>query len=249
MFIAVNDSSVYIKLPNDPNNGPPFYLSARLASTGSYYGSKVTLTGDFNGDRYADLVAINDTNQQVKLFTPGSVSFGTTATWGAGAFYGSRATVTADVNGDYLDDLVAVNDTTVYVRISNGSSFGPPTLWSQGAFYGDQTTVAGDVNLDGRADLVAVNSNSVYVELSSGHNFGPSTWWSTVSTIAPARAFLLTSPLDTVNKGWLLSVQDSAIKALTSDGTKFNPPVQLSSDAFYGGIGTFFGQALISLPE
>ena len=191
---ATNTGSTYVMLSTGASYGFP-----QLWTSMPFAGSHATLAGDVNGDRRADLVAVN--------FNPGSSTYvmlstgsayGAPQLWTSTPFAGSRATLAGDANGDGRDDLIAVNYDpavnrgTTFVMRSGGTRFGAPELWTSKPFAGSRATLAGDVNGDRRTDLVAVNFNpgsSTYVMLSAGNAYDAPELWSS-KPFAGSRATL-----------------------------------------------------------
>jgi hypothetical protein len=163
------------------SNGNGFVPSDHLWLTNWGWGNSLQLmTGDVDGDRRADVVAIDTSTGRSYVarssgdsFTPyGHVWL---SGWGAGDF----EMFLADVNGDGRSDLIARARPTGdwYVALSNGNGFVPSDhLWLTHWAWGDGfTLLAGDVTGDGRDDIVALDrgTGSSYVARSSGNGFTP----------------------------------------------------------------------------
>jgi hypothetical protein len=143
-----------------------------------FYGNRTTLLGDFSGDGYVDLIAVNSDStwvmptmdgRQSPLLTPERTS--------TGAFYGTRGTFAGDVDGDGKSDLIAVDDASTWLLTAGSTSFGPPHRVANQPFFGSRATIAADVNGDGKTDLVAVNDASIWVMTSTGSGFNlPASW-------------------------------------------------------------------------
>lgn len=149
-----------------------------LDSDVPFYGDRATLLGDFSGDGYLDLIAVNSGSTWVMESPRGDpTSFGPPQLTSIAPFYGTRATLAGDVNGDGLADLVAVNDSSTWLMIAGATTFSAPRIASNVPFYGSQTTVMADVDGDGLVDLVAINGDSIWVMTSKGASFNPPAPW------------------------------------------------------------------------
>ncbi len=170
---------------------PLIVLCAALASCndyhhGCYYGcgnltptefSNGVVSADFNGDGFADVVALSTVQPPVSSTASNIEAYLTTA---AGVFANPVATpdgfnplyiTNADINGDGLMDVVTAgfNDGALAVFFNNKSSpgsFNPAlVLNSPGA---SQVAIA-DMNGDGMPDLVSADFNvSLFVQTSPG---------------------------------------------------------------------------------
>ena len=168
-------------------------VSALLASCGNGYGdnhgcwdcyagpsteySYGVVTGDFNGDGFADVVALSSLSP---LPGPGSSNLKAYLKTGAGAFAAPTLTpagtdplyiAAADVNGDGFKDVVSASydDGTISVFFNNAKTPGifnsPLVLNSPGA---SQVAIA-DMNGDGLPDLVSADYGvSLFVQSSPG---------------------------------------------------------------------------------
>lgn len=115
-------------------------------------------TGDFNGDRIADLVVTFRFDKLVILLGNGDGSFKLAESYQAAS--NPASLVVGDFNHDKFDDFaIAFNGVRAdYIRvyISNGDgTFKPPTKVNGGK---QSTSIAkGDLNLDGHLDLVVTS--------------------------------------------------------------------------------------------
>jgi hypothetical protein len=225
-LIAVNDSSTWVMTSNQTSG----YNPPAPWSSGTFYGSLATLTGDLTGNGQSDLVAVNGTSVWVMLSSGGS--FQAPELWSSSAFSGTRAILLADVSGNGRADLVAVNDNSVWVMLSTGSGFAAPVEWSSGAFYGSQATLAADVNGDGKSDLVAVNRSSTWVMTSNGFAFNPAALWSSSAFFGSQAT--LAADVSGDGKADLIAVNGGSTWVMPSTGTAFGTPALWSSSAFYG---------------
>jgi hypothetical protein len=139
--------------------------------------SRGVVSADFNGDTFADVVALNSTQPAVAANSSNLKAYLSTA---AGSFAAPTLTpdgnnplylATADVNGDGLPDLVSASsdDGAVVVflndKLSPGTFNTPLVLSSPGA---SQVAIA-DMNGDGLADIVSADFNvSLFLQTSPG---------------------------------------------------------------------------------
>jgi hypothetical protein len=204
-----------------------------------------TLFGDVNGDRLADLVAVQNGTIGVLLST-GS-SFGVYQQWASDPFYGSQGTLLGDMNGDGLADLVALGDNYVDVRLSNGTTFEPTQRWWTWGFYGSHGTLIGDVNGDGYADLVGLGDGYIGVLASTGAGFYPyatalygSFYGSHGTLIGDVNADGY-ADLVALNDS-SVTVSLSAVQSTASGPYQnFGPAQTWWAGPFYGGYGNFLG--------
>src|SRR5262249_28248971 len=94
---------------------------------------------------------------------------------------------------------------------------------------------AADINSDGKADLIAINGLSTWVMLSTGSGFSAPQLWS--STNFQGSVTTLAGDINGDGKADLIAVDavDGANNwAMTSTGTSFSPPFQVSNRATTG---------------
>jgi VCBS repeat protein len=145
--------------------------------------SNGVVTGDFNGDTFADVVALST----VSPATPGyqSSSLKTYLSTAAGAFASPTLTLagnnplflaTADLNGDGLPDVVSAsfNDGALAIFINSQST---PGTFNPGVFLnspGASQVAIADMTGDGLPDLVSADFNvSLFVQSSPGSFAAP----------------------------------------------------------------------------
>ncbi len=126
-LIAVNDSTTWVSAATVSSTGVGSFLAPVPWSTSPFYGSYATLAGDLNGDKKADLIAVNGVSTWVMSSTGTSFAVGAPAS--ATLFRGTLSMAVADVNGDKVPDLVAVNPDSVWVMPASSTGYGPPQPW------------------------------------------------------------------------------------------------------------------------
>jgi hypothetical protein len=232
--IVVNPDGVWVRLTDTSGKMP---ASGVKNWTGSgFWGWKGTHFADVNGDKKADLVAVDDAGVAVRLST--GTSFAAHKYWTTSPFWGERGTYFADVSGDGKADAVAVNnDTQVFVRKSSGSGFGATERWL-GAAPNDREPRNFLVNVNGtdsdgksRADLVAVNSNGLVVcKAKTTGGFGTCSNWTSNTFFAGTRG--------TFFADYNGDKKVDAIKLDSSDGTYFSVVVRYSSGSTFNAPTT-----------
>jgi len=167
------------------------------------------VTGDFNRDGHADLVALDDTGGAVvrKVFLGrGDGTFDETDQPGEVYDYLTGA---GDINGDGRLDLVVWNYYTEQIRIYAGDGSGAfpaqRVAATVGGLYGSHVA---DLNGDGRADIVALRSNGAALVTWLGRSDG--------SLSAPLFSDLPESAFDLVVADL---TGDGRPDVLTSEGT------------------------------
>lgn len=136
---------------------------------GTIWGSTF-LSGDVNGDTYADLVEVYNTipgPARMRIWIGGPTGFGSSPTYLYPDFTWYNGTfLMGDVNGDGMQDLVQVF--TTGDQIGYWLWLATPTgyyIWPQHGNYAmgqlrDGRVMLGDINGDGRADLIQLFTNN-----------------------------------------------------------------------------------------
>jgi hypothetical protein len=246
---ANNTGSTWVMTSTATGFGAP-----QAWSNQPFNGSASMLVGDVNGDKNADVVAVNydsstNTGSTWTMVSSGA-SFNAPQAWSSRSFNGTAAILAGDVNGDGKVDLIAVNydaataTGSTWVATSTGSAFNTPQAWSSLPFNGTSAIRVGDVNGDGRSDLIAVSYDpstgvgSTSVMTSTGTAFAPAQTWSGLAFNGTAA--ILAGDVNGDGKADLIAVNYSAVAGsgstwvMTSTGTGFTPPQLWASLAFNG---------------
>ena len=157
--MLANTAFVYYGGPEGPGPSPDLPLSC--PSLGACAVS-VSGAGDFNGDRFSDVVvgSPGEASNQVFAYHGGPSGIGpdpVLTLQGAGS-YGTSVDVAGDVNGDgYIDVVVGApeaDEAHVYFGGPGGLSTTGAVSMPGAASYGISVSAAGDINGDGLSDVV-----------------------------------------------------------------------------------------------
>ncbi|AUG78824.1 hypothetical protein CFP65_4058 [Kitasatospora sp. MMS16-BH015] len=194
----------------DVGSGQARFSGASLL-TGGWGAFSQTTTADFNGDHQADLIARNDSNGNLYLWTgngAGGFARPVLLTGGWSAF---SQTTTADFNGDGKPDLIARNDSTgeLYLWTGDGNGgFSRPVLLTGGWGAFSQTTTS-DFNGDGKPDLIARNDSTGNLYLWTGDGNGGFSRPTLLTSGWGAFSQTTTADFDGDGKADLIARQDS----------------------------------------
>jgi len=142
--------------------------------------SPMGLSGDFNGDGFADLahLELSTHHWHVALNSPNG--FGQEQTWLNTTLPADTVPLVGDVDADGKADLILWNSSSGQWQVarSTGTNFTNPVTWQSGFGVG-QTPFMGDFNGDGLLDVGTFSSGTWQIALSTGSGFGaPATWLS-----------------------------------------------------------------------
>jgi hypothetical protein len=182
----------------DSNSATPSFTFVQqdwATDQGGFFTGEQWMSGDFNGDGYADVANVfRDNNGTVDIDVHPSngakfpVQPNNNYRWaaGEGTFPSGATWLTGDFNGDGFTDVASVYDgadgnATIDVYVSNGAGFnGDSTVaslfWAEaGPFSSGEKWVAGDFDGDGMTDIAAISGDSngaeIYVSVSNGAAF------------------------------------------------------------------------------
>lgn len=151
-----------------PQNRLNFAASQRL-----FMGASTdTASGDFNGDKFADVVSTDSAGKDVQIsFGLGNGRFTASQSLPAGAQ--PQGIAAADINKDGKLDIVSANsgDASVSVLLGNGDGTFAAAL-SSAAGNGACDVATGDLNMDGKLDLVTANRTDSTVSVLFGQGDG-----------------------------------------------------------------------------
>ena len=148
-------------------------------------GAEVPLTGDFNGDRRADVVTfLRGSSGDVYVALSNGYGFGPGVKWHDWFCVYDEVPQVGDFNGDGRDDLATFTrggTGDVWIALSNayGYGFGPGVKWHDSFCYWDEVPLVGDFNGDWKADIATFTrggTGDVYVALSTGGGFNGNGW-------------------------------------------------------------------------
>ncbi|MFI1471613.1 FG-GAP-like repeat-containing protein [Streptomyces wuyuanensis] len=142
-----------------------------IATTAGRSWAPLMIATDFNGDKKADLLAI-DAADDYLYAQPGDGKgrFGKPVKVSPGKWTGMRLLAAADFNGDKKGDLVAAHTNgNLFFYPGNGKNFASGTVSSTGWTHMRMLS-AGDFTGDGKADIYAVhNSGDLYLYSGKGN--------------------------------------------------------------------------------
>jgi hypothetical protein len=198
-LIGDYDPESIMNYRNSQGNNYGLLSEGDIANVRTVYGWRLdlpTVMADVNGDRKADMVAVNKDGVYVSTSNGSSFQYQGKCSV---PFYGDRATFFADVNGDGRADGIAINQSGAWVMLNpvpkyiipghpDPVNFAAPVLWSKQSLYGARKTLVEDINGDGKADLILVSEGGVSVAFSDGTKFLPPQaftlprWYGTMGT-------------------------------------------------------------------
>jgi hypothetical protein len=174
--------------------GAQFTVAGSFASGSAPYD---VVAGDWNGDGYLDLAALNNggtllvyTNKGLSGAALAPATFVTSQTVTVGS--GPRSATTEDVNMDGRVDILVANfgGSTVTVITNAGGTAGLFAVASSPATgAGDISIAGGDFNQDGFPDFVTVNYTAGTLSIMTNNGSGSFSAWQTPSIGAASTAY------------------------------------------------------------
>jgi hypothetical protein len=195
--IVVNPDGAYVIANAGKRNSGGGHFTGSASNWGGFAGKLGTFFADVNGDRKADMIAVDTKGVAVSL-SNGS-SFAAYKYWTSSQFVGLRGTYFADIDGDGKADAIRATTTDFSgptlgfeVRKSTGTSFGnpynpnislpEPMVGSRG-WFADVT--GPDSDGKSRADFIYYNTGGVWVNKNGPSGFkGGSLWLAQTGTWA-----------------------------------------------------------------
>ena len=140
--------------------------------------SPMGITGDFNGDGYADLAHLEPSTNHWHVILNSSSTFGQEQIWLSTTLPAETVPLVGDVDADGKADLILWNSSSGLWQVakSTGSSFTLPTTWHSG-FGASQTPFMGDFNGDQFLDVGTFSGGTWTVAMSTGSSLGSTTTW------------------------------------------------------------------------
>ena len=130
-----------------------------------------TTFGDFTGNGWSDLLAVQTSSGSLYLYPGNGTSFGLRSRVGGG--WGAMNAITrwGDFNHDGHEDLVAREKATgaLWLYLGAGAGFSSRVRLGGGWNTMREITPVGDFNQDGYPDLLAVQTSTGYLYLYPGH--------------------------------------------------------------------------------
>ncbi|GEM_PF-1026701 len=140
--------------------------------------SPMGLTGDFNGDGYADLAHLEPATNHWHVALNSPSGFGQEQAWLNTTLPSETATLVGDVDADGKTDLLLWNTSSGQWQVakSTGTRFDAPVTWHPG-FGAGQTPFMGDFNGDQLLDVGTFKDGAWQIARSDGSRFtGPDAW-------------------------------------------------------------------------
>jgi hypothetical protein len=159
-ILGINDAGELYRWLGNGNGG--FGAGVRVGAGWGPYAGLVVAPGDLNGDRKADLVAVNAEGRLVRWYGNGAGGFGAGVELGSGWGIYAASLAGGDFNNDGAADLVGISADDHLLRWNGNGAGGFDAAVKLGGGWGPYASLgamsgAGDVNGDGNSDLVATN--------------------------------------------------------------------------------------------
>jgi cyclophilin family peptidyl-prolyl cis-trans isomerase len=146
------------------------------------------VSGDFNGDRVADIAARNPTTGDWRVLTGTGTGFGQSSFWNWSRTANWVDIVTGDFNRDGRTDIAGRNRANGQWLVSSLVGIDRVTkgwgVWPTNVIWAN--VVSGDFNGDGRTDIAGRDpgTGTWRIAVSNGTVFTAATWWTWATTVA-----------------------------------------------------------------
>lgn len=169
VVIGSDSAGTVIILPGVASGG-----QARPQTFNTGFSPGAVAVGNFNGDRFPDLILANSSGNAVAVLPGvGNGSFGAALT--TNSVSSQRSFVVGDFNNDKKDDVVILSSSSFVLLLGDGTGkFGAPKIVSTSSSY---QAAAGDFDRDGKLDLAltlsaSFNSNTSQMAVYRGDGTG-----------------------------------------------------------------------------
>ncbi|CAF0961466.1 unnamed protein product [Adineta steineri] len=208
-----NDKCLDIVVANSNGNNVGVFLgfcngsfgSQTTFSTGDSSTPYSIAIGNFNNDKYLDIVVANYNGQTVGIFFgDGTGTFATQITYSVGELSYPSFVYAANLNNDSLLDIIVTKQSRdrigFFIAVGNGS-FASLDNYYTGLQSLPDVICAGDLNNDKSLDVIIGDSNTNYLSIFS--NLGNGTFTSLIQQpvqVTPSRTFVAVGDLNDDNQ-------------------------------------------------
>ncbi len=208
-------------------------LASQVAAMNHAQFSPMGISGDFNGDGFADLAHLEPSTNHWHVALNSPSGFTQEQTWLNATLPAQTVPLVGDVDADGKADLILWNSSSGQWQVakSTGTSFNGPVTWQSG-FGAGQTPFMGDFNGDGLLDVGTFSNGTWQIALSTGSSFGSASTW--LSSFGPG-ATPLTGDFNGDGLTDVAVVSGGTVSVALSDGTHLNPQPSAWASSFGSG--------------
>jgi hypothetical protein len=199
----------------------------------NFSGAASAAAGDVDADGDADVVVLS--GGVLSIHRGGATGLSLAEAWSDELAGDVLALHLADINGDGREDAVLVRPDRLEVLRSSGADFGSPEPFLEGVAMGPPGFHFGDVTGDGLADAIGIDRARTAIFVSDGARFIPEEQrWLPMPPIGERGNYVADVTGDGVAD--VVVHRHASISLYASSGAGTFVPVQIASDAYYGGV-------------
>jgi hypothetical protein len=199
----------------------------------NFFGAASAAAGDVDADGDEDVVVLS--GGVLSIYRSATLGLSLPEVWSDELAGGVLALHLVDVTGDGRADAVLVRPDRLEVLRSSGAGFGSPEPFLEGVALGPPGWHFGDVTGDGLVDAIGIDRARTAIFVSDGARFVPEEQrWSPMPPIGERGNYVA----DVTGDGLADVVVHghASISLYASSGAGTFVPVQIASDAYYGGV-------------